>query len=163
MKVSIRTRIIIGILLIVGVIFYYFINWVVKDFRSHYLKSMEESLIDTATVLSSCVSTKITHDKISIDDSIAATHLYLIAQEAVNNAIKHRKSGNISVTLSKSDKGIILSVNDDGKGLPKILDQNKGMGISIMKYRARMINAIITIEANERGGTGITCIYRNTA
>ncbi len=51
--VKLRTRIIIGLLLIVGVGFYYLTSWVLNELRPHYLKSMEETLVDVSVILSS--------------------------------------------------------------------------------------------------------------
>jgi two-component system, OmpR family, sensor histidine kinase CreC len=53
---SIRLQIIAGFLLIVAAGFYYLTNWVIDDLRPHYLKSMEESLVDQATLLAAWVS-----------------------------------------------------------------------------------------------------------
>jgi hypothetical protein len=49
--VTIRTRIITGMLVIVAVGFYYLVNWVVDDLRPHYMKSMEESWLTSLCCL----------------------------------------------------------------------------------------------------------------
>ena len=55
--------------------------------------------------------------QISLDD-FRAIHLYRIAQEAINNAIRHGKAARLIVTLSRvGDRGI-LTVQDDGSGMP---------------------------------------------
>jgi len=53
--VTIRTRIIVGMLIIVVAGFFYLTNWVVDDLRPHYMKSMEESLVDESVLLASIV------------------------------------------------------------------------------------------------------------
>jgi two-component system, OmpR family, sensor histidine kinase CreC len=55
---SIRLQIITGFLLIVAAGFFYLTRWVLEDIRPHYLKSMEESLVDQATILASLLSTQ---------------------------------------------------------------------------------------------------------
>jgi two-component system, OmpR family, sensor histidine kinase CreC len=55
---SFRFRIILGFLLIVVAGFFWLARWLINDLRPHYLKSMEESLVDQATVLASIVSTE---------------------------------------------------------------------------------------------------------
>ncbi len=122
--------------------------------------ALEELTSNTKNIYS--VSCDFKHDdKISISDSIAATHLYLIAREAINNAIKHSNSSKLNIILQKNDNSILLSISDNGTGIPKLLDQKSGMGINIMKYRARMINSNIIIENNNNGGTSVICIYKN--
>jgi two-component system, OmpR family, sensor histidine kinase CreC len=59
---SVRFRIILGFLLIVVAGFFWLAHWLIGDLRPHYLKSMEESLVDQATVLASIVSAEIRGD-----------------------------------------------------------------------------------------------------
>ena len=56
---TIRVRIILGFLLIVAAGFFWLTRWLIDDLRPHYLKSMEESLVDQSTVLASVVSASI--------------------------------------------------------------------------------------------------------
>ena len=71
-------------------------------------------------------------------DPVTSIQLYRIAQEAVHNAVKHSEASTVSVALKGLENELLLVVTDDGKG---ILDRNTGgMGISIMNYRADMIN-----------------------
>ncbi len=100
------------------------------------------------------------NSSITIKDNIVAVHLFLIAQEAVNNSIKHSRTKKINIDLNESGNIIILSVRDDGIGIEKLLDKRKGMGINIMKYRARIINSSLNIGQNDTGGTSVTCTLR---
>lgn len=88
------------------------------------------------------------------------TNLYRIAQESVSNAIKHGKADHVRVELQTESSRLTLSVIDDGIGLPSDLPRDQGMGIPIMKYRARVIGATLEIVANECVGTTITCSLR---
>ena len=88
------------------------------------------------------------------------TNLYRIAQESVSNAIKHGKADHVRVELQTESSRLTLSVIDDGVGLPKDLPRDQGMGIPIMKYRARVIGATLEIIDNERVGTTVTCSLR---
>ena len=92
-----------------------------------------------------------------IHDTTTAGHLYRIAQEAVGNAIKHGKSKNILITLAVSEESTLLSVTDDGVGLPQPLPKQRGMGLRIMAHRSDMINALFSARGNVLGGTEITC------
>jgi signal transduction histidine kinase len=87
----------------------------------------------------------------------AATHLYRITQEAVNNAIRHGKPKQIVVSLSNQKGRIELTVEDDGSGLPEDWQKNRGMGTRIMAHRAAMIGGTFSIEPNPTGGTFVKC------
>ncbi|MBN2403203.1 MAG: hypothetical protein JXN64_12485 [Spirochaetes bacterium] len=75
-----------------------------------------------------------------IDDNQAAIHLYYITREAVTNAIKHGRAGNIHICLTSENSILKLMVLDDGTGC-KENEMGSGMGLRIMKYRASMIGA----------------------
>lgn len=89
-----------------------------------------------------------------------AMHLYHITQEAVNNAIKHGHATRIVISLSETAGGAVLSVTDDGAGLPEDLGSSVGMGLHIMNYRAKMIGGTLEIGRSRAGGTEVTCHFR---
>jgi len=101
---------------------------------------------------------------VHIYDVTAATHLYRIAQEAVNNAIRHGKSRNIVIRLSGKHGTGMLAIEDDGEGFPKKPPSQPGAGLSIMNYRADMIGGSLKVQQNQdrregdRGVT-ITCMF----
>ena len=92
-----------------------------------------------------------------IYDNAVAVHLYRIAQEAMTNAIKHGRARQTLVTLATKGERIVLSVEDNGIGLPAKLSHKTGMGLHIMNYRARMIGATLSLERIAAGGTLLTC------
>ena len=95
---------------------------------------------------------------VTVRDHSAAQHLYFIAQEAVLNAAKHGKAKSIQVKIEPvGSHGCTLTVRDDGTGMPKPPSTGPGMGIRIMKYRARMIGATITVESSPGAGTEVVC------
>src|SRR5579862_8820961 len=57
-------------------------------------------------------------EPVLIEDVNVATHLYHIAQEAVNNGIRHGKSKKIVIGLAGKDGSGILTIQDDGDGFP---------------------------------------------
>ena len=95
---------------------------------------------------------------IFIHDHVMATHLYRIAQEAVNNAVKHAKAGQISIRLTLVKDKILMEVKDDGIGIPKSLSRSKGMGLRIMNYRAELITAALSFVRDGKRGTVVTCV-----
>jgi PAS domain S-box-containing protein len=93
-----------------------------------------------------------------VHEGAVATHLYRIAQEAVNNATKHAQAQRIEITIAADDeRRVTLTVRDDGVGLPDDFDRTDGMGLRIMNYRARMIGATLDVSRNRGGGTTVVC------
>jgi PAS domain S-box-containing protein len=89
-----------------------------------------------------------------------ATHLYRIAQEAVNNAVKHSGARNVTIRLTGANGGLALSVKDDGKGMSRPAAPNSGsgsgMGLHIMEYRAHLLGGVLQLESGP-GGTEVRC------
>jgi signal transduction histidine kinase len=85
------------------------------------------------------------------------TNLFRIAQEGVNNAVKHAQAHQITVTLAADQQQIRLNVEDDGTGFPLNSEASRGMGLRIMSYRARIIGAALHIGPRPGGGTLLAC------
>ncbi|MBI5771576.1 MAG: response regulator [Verrucomicrobia bacterium] len=96
-----------------------------------------------------------------VHDHAAAGHLFRIAQEAVNNAMKHSRAQAITIGLSRSRGAVELTIADDGRGLPKA--KSNGMGLHVMKHRAGVIGAELAIEARPGKGVTITCRWRDSS
>ena len=94
---------------------------------------------------------------LSIDEP-TASHLYRIAQEAINNAVKHGHACAITVSLQAYDDKVQLSVSDNGIGMPAETIEGPGMGLKIMAYRARMISGVVDVAPRRGGGTRVKCI-----
>jgi PAS domain S-box-containing protein len=94
-----------------------------------------------------------------IHDDGMATHLYHIAQEAVNNAIKHGHARNILIRLAAENRWGTLLITDDGVGIPEPRENAQGMGLHIMSYRAGVIGGRLEIKPNAGGGTAIHCLF----
>ena len=93
-----------------------------------------------------------------VHENAMAIHLYRIAQEAVNNAVKHSNAHSIIVQLNATQDRIELRVKDDGMGISRSRVQKGGMGLHIMEYRARMIGGTLSVARGEKGGTIVSCI-----
>ncbi len=94
---------------------------------------------------------------VAITDDETATHLYRIAQEAVNNAVKYSRAKSMRISFACSGDHISLTVADDGIGIPEQAQGNTGLGLGIMRYRAKMINGSLGIHRAAEGGTVVTC------
>jgi signal transduction histidine kinase len=94
-----------------------------------------------------------------IQDAAIGTQLYRIAQEAISNAIRHGKAKRLGITLSRHGGVIVLTVEDDGTGLPESWQKGPGLGTRIMAHRAGMIGGEIALEPNPTGGTLLRCWF----
>jgi signal transduction histidine kinase len=91
------------------------------------------------------------------EDSQTTGHLYRIAQEAVNNALKHAGAQRITVKLSRRPGMLQLEIKDNGRGLPKSRQSKLGMGLGIMRHRANVIGATLEMDSRPAGGVTVTC------
>jgi PAS domain S-box-containing protein len=96
---------------------------------------------------------------IAIRDGNLATHLYRIAQEAVNNAIRHGKSKNIVIRLYAKNGAGTLSIEDDGQGFPEGPANSPGVGLNIMNYRADIVGGSLKVQPNPERGITVTCMF----
>lgn len=82
-------------------------------------------------------------------------NFYRIAQEAINNAIKHAQASSISVQLSEEEDKVQLMIEDDGKGFEKNVsyDQSQHHGLVNMRERAEIMGGKLTIESDMERGT----------
>jgi signal transduction histidine kinase len=96
-------------------------------------------------------------------DSTPAVHVFRIAQEAVSNALKHGHAKSVVIALDNGDGACSLRVSDDGVGFIPSVTERKGMGLSIMRYRARMIGGDLEIQPNSPTGTVVACTIATNA
>ncbi len=94
-----------------------------------------------------------------IYDDAMATHLYHIAQESVNNALKHGHARNILIRLTAENGRGTLLIKDDGSGIVENRGNNQGMGLHIMNYRAGMIGGTLEVAPDSIRGTTVTCTF----
>jgi len=87
-------------------------------------------------------------------DKRIAIYIFRIAQEALNNAVKHSLATEVIVTLIGNEKMINLLVQDDGIGinLEQPCNQN-GRGLNNMCERVKLLNGLIDISKGEKHGT----------
>ncbi|MFZ5494305.1 MAG: response regulator [Verrucomicrobiota bacterium] len=93
---------------------------------------------------------------VHLADSVVAGHLYRIAQEGLNNALKHAQASAIVVGLTGDDAQLRLRVADDGVGLSENRPAD-GIGLSVMRHRAKVIGARLRIDSPPGHGVVIEC------
>ena len=100
---------------------------------------------------------------IMLQDRQLANHLFRLAQEAINNSVKHGKAKQVIIALRKSGDQTVLAVHDDGIGFPVQGFKTNGLGLRIMHYRAQKIGGSFEIQSSPNGGTIVSCSFRNPA
>ena len=86
----------------------------------------------------------------------ADLQLYRIAQEAVNNAVRHGEAEEILIRLARQNGQLVLTIADDGCGIHnKSLD---GMGFRTMSYRADETGGSLKVSRRKPSGTEICCV-----
>ena len=96
-----------------------------------------------------------------IDDPDRETHVYRIAQEAANNALRHGKAKSITLSLQKlGEHQCELKIRDDGTGIGgKPEGEGHGIGTRVMEYRAHCIGGTLAVTSIRRRGVTVTCRF----
>jgi signal transduction histidine kinase len=92
---------------------------------------------------------------------------YRIAQEALNNMVKHAHAHQATVRLDYTggeraagvSQRALLSIGDDGRGFDPAQIAHNRLGLGIMQERAQAIGATLTIESQLRQGTQVTVLW----
>ncbi len=87
----------------------------------------------------------------------ARNHLYRIAQEAVQNSLKHAGARSIEIALKIRQASVRLEILDDGRGLPADGAPGVGLGMRTMRFRSSAIGGKLLIGRRESGGNVVAC------
>ncbi len=100
--------------------------------------------------------------EIDIAERNRAEHLYRIVQEAINNAVKHGQASGVKVSMRlDTDGSLHVTIHDNGTGFPPNWRQNRGLGVRIMEFRARLIGGHFEQHNHTKGGAIIECTLPN--
>ena len=86
------------------------------------------------------------------------THIYRIGQEALNNISKHAHATHVSVVLQRAGPGVLLIVEDNGRGFDvkrAAGPPDGGFGLLGMRERAELIGGTLDIESTPGKGTTV--------
>ena len=86
-----------------------------------------------------------------------ALHLHRIAREAVANAVKHARCSRITVALERAAGELTLRVTDDGPETGPGAVPTAGLGLGILKHRARLIGGTLLVAGGPKGGMQVVC------
>lgn len=91
---------------------------------------------------------KFPQNDLSLPFEITLT-LYRIAQEALNNILKHANAQNILIFIEQAEDFILLNIEDDGIGIPE--KYSAGLGLSNMEERAKLIEGTFSFKNKDKG------------
>jgi len=121
---------------------------------SHGLETVLQDLARHTTSVSGICCRFTCSNRVDYMEYAKATHLYYIAQEAVNNAVRHSGARQVTISLSDANGHLELQIRDDGKGIPAD-PPSEGIGLKIMPHRAKMIGANLKIDSSTNNGTTV--------
>ena len=81
---------------------------------------------------------------------------YRIAAEALANAVRHSGASQITVRLTVAGGELLVSVADNGRGLPAV-PRKSGIGLASMRERAQEIGGSLAVDS-ESGGTRVRAV-----
>jgi PAS domain S-box-containing protein len=103
------------------------------------------------------IACRVDADEAGFEDRLsqqAATCLYRIVQEALNNAAKHSGAGLVEIHLAAQPKAITLRVADDGVGIPDATQRRRGaVGLVGMHERVRLLGGRLDLRRAGAAGT----------
>ena len=160
---------------------------VVVDVEKNGLSVALENLAKRITHLTGVDVHFIDTGRTEIEHHTMALHLYRIAQEGVNNAIRHGQATRVNIRLYSNPEHTSLIVEDNGIGFDKSLRKNgaavqrhrefsddedenniknndtgrQGVGMHIMKYRAHVMGGILKIDRTDDEITRLRCVVPN--
>jgi signal transduction histidine kinase len=81
--------------------------------------------------------------------------LYRIAQEALNNALKHAAARRVAVRLAYEEVRVVLEIKDDGIGFGREAEESGGLGLRGMAERAAQMGGTLALDSQLGAGTTI--------
>jgi two-component system, LuxR family, sensor kinase FixL len=86
----------------------------------------------------------------------ASISLFHISQEAISNSLKHGRANQIHVALAHAPAGVELAISDNGKWVERSRDSD-GVGLAIMRSRARALGGFLDIVIGVSGEVEVRC------
>ncbi|MES2507765.1 MAG: PAS domain S-box protein [Verrucomicrobiota bacterium] len=97
--------------------------------------------------------------ELKVTDSALSSHLFRIAQESINNAIRHGNPTHIAISLRQADTGHAeMEIFNDGRSFD-CRPGFEGIGLRVMHYRATLIHADFSVNCPPEGGVSVTCKF----
>ncbi len=126
------------------------------EFDEHGLPAALERMVNNAERLLNISCELSVNRDIRFEDASSLINLYRIAQEATSNAVKHGNATKVRITFDANQERMQLIIEDNGTGFSENWEKQKGLGVRIMIFRARLIGANLEIGQSNLGGAAIT-------
>lgn len=94
-----------------------------------------------------------------LPDSLALC-LYRIAQEALNNVVRHSKASLVEIEIAQMENEIVLRIRDNGAGFDMTVP-SAGIGLTSMKERAHLVGGSLQITSSAEWGTEVSALVPN--
>ncbi len=101
-----------------------------------------------------------TLDKLSV---VEKSLLYRLAQESLTNICKHAQATKVRTNVSMEDRNLVISIEDDGKGIAETDQRQQSRGLRYMRLRADLIGATVVWRAGEESKGTIVEIRKEIA
>lgn len=88
---------------------------------------------------------------------------YRVSQGALTNIVKHAQASKVEARFKCQDHEVCLEIVDDGCGFDVEGIDGKGMGISIMRERARSIGGDLELTSEPKTGTRLSLVWRSNS
>jgi PAS domain S-box-containing protein len=85
-------------------------------------------------------------------------NIFRIIQEQLNNIIKHAEAEQVFITVSRNEKEIVLSINDDGRGFD-ITARRKGVGVTNIMSRAELYKGKVDLQSAPGEGCHLKIVF----
>jgi PAS domain S-box-containing protein len=123
------------------------------------LEAALEALARNTSLSDTPVRFRVRHDAPVTVDLKARNHLYRIAQEAIQNALKHSGASAIDIDFCSGEESIRLAIIDNGRGLS--LESSSGasigLGMRTMRFRSSAIGGRLKFLRGAGGGNTVLC------
>jgi signal transduction histidine kinase len=116
------------------------------------LRSMMAKLQATTSAELKLEADPLASDSLSLSQTVQLTQ---IARSAIANALRHAEAGSVRVNLARENDGVLLAIEDDGKGFDPSKVPASTVGLSAMRRRAEDAGAVFSLDSSPGRGTRI--------
>jgi signal transduction histidine kinase len=124
------------------------------------LRDLLQQLAKAAAARSPILEVSVNADGARKLDADLQLALYRVAQEALNNIVKHANAHLVQVHLRRRTHSVELRVIDDGRGFAPESIPPGHLGVSMMRERAEAIGATLAIHSQPGQGTALKVVWR---
>ena len=79
--------------------------------------------------------------------------MYRIVQEALTNVVKHADAARASIVVTRKADGVLVMIEDDGRGFDPRRLGRRGLGLLGMRERVELLDGSLQVEAEPGQGT----------